>query len=488
MATTKSISDKSGKQYDVSYTYLPDGEVSASFTYTYPNKDSWTNKANTSFPLAAQGTHEYVYQGNAEGLVTADGSVQVLNPGNDCNNFYGGAGCIENDPDFVSLIANIKSNAPANQFPPGLTFNTPPGTASGTYLMSGQYPVSLATDSNGNVIAVQSVNATGFGSGMYWYNLGNGYYVIDSGTSGYGYLEGGNMPSGYIAVLENAAVGNVSAPTELTDSVAVVPSSQIGSSGFSNLPQATAPITFDIQAVGGVSTLTASGIKVIAIPNSPTLALNAIVTYNNALQSIVNAGGVAAYQYIIANNLNGADVIPLANGGYQVSPASGAALAFDQNGNQSNASVPSITVQDFLSQVQNASSVAQIIGLAEEAGLAISQSNGNDSQGVLVFDAATGETLASVGEWDDPLFPIASSTPISFGTSAQTLALAFSTPMIAPSFSDTAGLFNDFISNVFAAGNGSNCYGKRHGEYGGLHRIGDKRRSPCHRVAERTNL
>ena len=111
------LNDNNGDSYPVTFTYLANGQVQAKFTYTYPNKNSWTDGSNTSFPIAAQGTRQYIISYPFTGdpaLILADGSTQTLVAANDCNGFYGTAGCIESDPDFVALLAAIKAAAPAN--------------------------------------------------------------------------------------------------------------------------------------------------------------------------------------------------------------------------------------------------------------------------------------------------------------------------------------------------------------------------------------
>jgi hypothetical protein len=265
-SVTAQVLDGNGNQVAVTYSYLPDGEVSASFTFTYPN-------VGTNFPAAARGTQQYIYQAGFAGVVLPDGSVQVLNAGNDCTNFYGAAGCVELYPAFTGLIKNIKSNAPAAEFPPGLTFETPPGTASGTYLLGSTTPVTIATDRDGNILSAQSVNTTGYGSGFYWYNLGNGFYIESDEHTPDDYLLYGtpfdyaNMgASGFNLYLSDFSVATDANGVPQTvsgrlawDTIAAA------DAGTASLSTPSGPVTFSVTAASSSQTVDASGLDVLAL-------------------------------------------------------------------------------------------------------------------------------------------------------------------------------------------------------------------------------
>src|SRR6185369_14656338 len=137
----------------VTYGYLPDGEVKATFTYTFAD-------TKTNFPAESRGTHKYVDYVYSQpwysvGVYKADGSVLALDPGRDCTATYGNAGCVEGTFSPLStLIKNIKASAPPKKISaPGISLSTLASTPIGTYLYAALYPVSIVNDLSGNVIS-----------------------------------------------------------------------------------------------------------------------------------------------------------------------------------------------------------------------------------------------------------------------------------------------------------------------------------------------
>jgi hypothetical protein len=346
---TTQLSDSNGNTYGVTYSYLPDGEVSALFTFTYPNKNSYSQSSQTDFPLAAQGTHQYIYQGDEDGLVTSNG-VQVFIASNDCDNLNGTAGCIEYDPDFSSLITNIIASSPSTEFPAGLKFQTPPNTARGTYLLDALYPVTVTTDSSGNVLSVQSVNQSGYGSGIYWYNLGGGYYLTTDDGSHY-LMEGPGVPSQDAVVMENIKVASSGGvPTSISGQLAWETDAQLSGAGYGDLSALGSAISLPLNASTTTAVTAAIADTLNPGSSSPSPSCQATAVSSTITYATGGTEGGNAQTYACAYNadacetpgtngvstvdlvsINGSDVVPGIHDNYQITTYCDTDAAFCNN-------------------------------------------------------------------------------------------------------------------------------------------------------------
>ncbi|HVO28713.1 MAG TPA: hypothetical protein VMT81_01895, partial [Candidatus Paceibacterota bacterium] len=144
----------------------------------------------------------------------------------------------------------------------------------------------------------------------------------------------------------------------------------------------------------------------------------ALVLENGTVLDIVDAGGAAAYSYLINNGTSADQVLPLQGGWYEVAGANGAISAiYDENGNSqtslsglgssssslniiptSPATVSASQLQsEIMSAYQNTqASISSVATMATQAGYRVYESS--DGTSVVVRDPVTNAVVAAIDE------------------------------------------------------------------------------------------
>ena len=402
-----------GVTYPVTYTYLPDGEVRASFTYN-------------GSQMVEQNYAKYK-TGGGVAKVESDGSFGLP---------YSG----QADTTLQSLASQINTSGPPNESVyPGFVFSTElyyvtdaspyyadvpagvyglqQGPLSG---MEGVYGTggglySLVVNSTGNIIALKPYDLTLPG--------GYAYYAMEVGT---GWLTASltgvnqfqttyslllpDLPSGIFLTLQGVSVSG--APSQVSAA-----SMSLYSGG---LPVAsTSAITFSVGPLPAGVVPGPGNLKVVPF-NHPQAngGPAALVLENGTVLDIVDAGGVAAYSYLINNGTSADQVLPLQGGWYEVAGANGAISAiYDENGNSqtslsglgssssslniiptSPATVSASQLQsEIMSAYQNTqASISSVATMATQAGYRVYESS--DGTSVVVRDPVTNAVVAAIDE------------------------------------------------------------------------------------------
>ncbi len=308
--TAITFTDAAGNSYQVTYTYLPDGEVQAGLSYN---------------------GQTVVIRDDQVGALQADGSYS----------------------DFSSqlpqdLQTQILSNWPADQNN-GIGFLTPLFGQSQLQLNVDGTVVNasdVVKDKNGNIISyVDNAGFVYYRVGSAWLeqtNTPNAYVLTD--------LQGNSIgPSDYklgAATVSNDANGNpVSISGYLLAATVGSASPVYASSGI--------PATFTIGAGAsqGVVTGSASGITFVPYTAGDGSGTDYLVMQNNFVIDTVPAAGQQAYQYAVTNNLSNFTVTSTNDGLYMITSGSGASQIltyFDDSGMVSN-----LTPYSVVSATQN---------------------------------------------------------------------------------------------------------------------------------------
>ena len=408
-------------QYSVQYYYLPDGEVEAVFNNngaSYPY--SSTNPGNRDYHNTT-----FVVRGNEIAVLESGGSIgEVISPASED---------LSGTSPLTYILQSIMKNMPtAKSLGSGISFSTPLSAdlPPNTYMLGGLYPVTITKDANGKILTVQPVSATGYGSGMYYYNLGNGYYVQTTTNAQTNqliyYLQGGSIPSGTPLVLQNIQVNNDANgnPVSIT--------AQVAGYGSTMLSQPSAPVTINItsQASGALSTISSSGLSLISLnPNAAASAQSCLVVANGQIIGVVSGAAINAYQYVIKNNLSNVAVTVTPTGNYQVTIGSGSAqqvITFNSAAQQGNTSYQNqIDEQDgmvVLEQPDGSISVAygssdpadaqtlNDVTLVKDSSGDITSATGTTPAGSMVTMVAVGNLWAAIPLNPDGTVPDVSGT------------------------------------------------------------------------------
>jgi hypothetical protein len=300
-------------QYTVQYYQMADGETEGVFTYS---GQGITDYAGWTFVVRPTGIAR----------IMPDGSVQVL-PQAD---WAPGQGPTMSPLNYI--VQHISQGMPANAvIAPGLNFSTPLGASlpANTFMLNGLYPVVLNFDGSGSLVSLQSANATGYGSGFYWFRVGNGY--IDTQTDvttnqPIYYLQFPGMAGSSALILQNVSVTDDSSgnPTQLTAQV--------------NGTNLTLNIAAPLASAG--TPVNSATLQMIDVNPDASGTPQYLVVSNGQIVGLPGGAAVNAYQYVVKNNLANATVTATPSGNYQVTIGSGSTqqtLTFNAGGQVNNA-------------------------------------------------------------------------------------------------------------------------------------------------------
>ena len=214
---------------------------------------------------------------------------------------------------------------------------------------------------------------------------------------------GPGLPSGFVIILNNCSESG----TSVSCSLGVETTAQLGGGGnqFGSLSTPT-PVTFTAEGYYPLSTaisttVSASGLQVIPVQNTPTPLAADIVISNGSLLGVVNPGQAAAYHYIIANNLSDANVVSLVGGGFSAVADNVVKTTFDVNGNPSNGNskVPWSTAA---AAIQSAGTLDDAVSVATADGYVVSRSSdpaGNET--ATITDPTTDTIMMVITQQDE---------------------------------------------------------------------------------------
>lgn len=400
---TKTITS-GGTSYSVTYSYLADGEVRATFTYQGQE-------------YAEQNYNEVSDSPNYTGLALVQSNGSLAAP--PITETANGVG--SNWIPLLNLASQIDTDAPQKQIVfPGFTFQTPLWTVGAenntfqndppnAYLVVGSPSgpfgsgitdafYELITNADGGLIELKSVTLNGStwtdslsapGSHGYYFAIGGGWvneYDNSSGQAEY-QIYSPMLTQAYV-LLKNVTVTN----TQITGQAEYMGSTNLSS-----------PVTFTLGQSLSSEEISASGLQVMNFNNPNAGQQSFLIVQNGQLANAVNAGGAAAYQYVITNKLNDVRVIETTSEGYAVEVNNSPVAAFDETGKKvvfgpTTATMSHAALQAAISQ---AVGFQAAIAVAKSAGYIVEVNSSSTDFTAVILDPQTNVLVAAISQSDD---------------------------------------------------------------------------------------